>query len=325
MGQGLAYGAFAVLAAAGTIAALAAGGPTVVSAIEPGPAPSAPSTAPPPATTATTSSLVRPPTSVPLAETTRSSTPEPTTTSGPPDGWRLVWSDEFEVFDASKWSVEHSTYGHGNGELQCYQASNVVVNDGLLRLIATDTPTVCPRNEARNYTSGMVRSSGLADWTYGRFEVRARFPSGSGLWPAAWLSPTDSVYGAWPRSGELDIVEALGHADDRVVGSLHWMGPKGHELANREYFLPHGTGFNDDFHTFAVVWEPDRIVWFVDDVEYHRVDAWPSTVGPAPAPFDQPFYLKLNLAVGGGAAGLPDDSTSFPATYEIDWIRVYQR
>ncbi len=240
------------------------------------------------------------------------------------EDWRLVWADEFDSFDTTKWRIEQSTYGHGNGELQCYQPSNVVVEEGMLRLVAEREATICPRDQRRDYTSGMVRTEGLADWTYGRFEVRARLPGGAGFWPAAWLSPTDSSYGTWPRSGELDIVESLGSRNDRIVGSLHWMGRRGRELSNREFFLPAGERFADGFHTFAVEWEPHHIAWYVDDVEYHRVTTWTSAVGDRPAPFDQPFYLKLNLAVGGGAAVGPTGVTPFPASYDVDWVRVYQ-
>ncbi len=326
MGRGVVHGTVAALAVAGAMAALAAGRPGAQTAdrtITP--------VSDHPTTGATTTghSTTTQPTSTSGAvagtEATDAASQTTLTTPSPVAEWHLVWADEFEHFDPSNWIAEQSTYGHGNAELQCYQPANVSVDDGLLRLRAEHAPTTCPRNEHRDYSSGMVRSAGLADWTYGRFEIRARLPAGDGLWPAAWLSPITNTYGAWPRSGEIDIVEALGHTDDRIVGSLHWMGPRGPRLANREFFLRPGESFTEDFHTFAVEWEPDRIVWFVDDQEYQRVESWPSALDTPSAPFDQPFYLKLNLAVGGVTAGEPDHVDGFPASYDIDWVRVYQR
>ncbi len=287
-----------------------------------------------PSTTIPSSTTLAPwvaPTTVtaPTSPPTTTATTAPPTTAPPPvapqGAWQLVWADEFDYFDSSKWTKEHSTYGDGNNELQCYTPDNVVVENGLLRLIARQESVTCPNGSTREYSSGMLRSKGLAEWTYGRFEVRARFPEGQGFWPAAWMSPTDSAYGSWPRSGELDIVESLGHRPDRIIGSLHWMDNGRHIVKNREYFLPAGQTFTDSFHTFAVEWEPGQITWFVDDVAYHQVSNWETDLGAMPAPFDQDFYMKLNLAVGGRAPGSPDATTSFPSSYDIDWVRAYQR
>ena len=265
------------------------------------------------------------------APTTTPAGPTTTTTTRPvgpvvdpldPGGYRLVWSDEFDSFDGTSWTKEHSTYGDGNNELQCYLPENVNIVDGVLRLTATDAPAECPW-ATRDYGSGMVRTLDKIDWTRGRFEVRAKMPAGQGFWPAAWMSPTDSVYGRWPNSGEIDIVEALGHRTNRIIGSLHWMTDNGHRVKNREYFAE--TGFTGDWHTYSLTWEEGLFIWEVDGIEYHRVDSWESAVGTGDAPFDQPFYLKLNLAVGGRAPGSPDATTPFPSHYDIDWVRVYQR
>ncbi len=268
----------------------------------------------------TTTMLATPPTTAPTTTTTRPA--EPIEEPGAGDGYRLVWADEFESFDTTSWTKEHSTYGDGNNELQCYLPENVTIVDGVLRLTATDAPAACPW-ETRDYGSGMVRTRDKIDWTRGRFEVRAKMPAGQGFWPAAWMSPTDSVYGRWPNSGEIDIVEALGHRTNRIIGSLHWMTNDGHRVKNREYFAE--TGFTGDWHTYSLTWEEGLFIWEVDGIEYHRVDTWDSAVGAGDAPFDQPFYLKLNLAVGGRAPGSPDATTPFPSHYEIDWVRVYQR
>ncbi len=287
-----------------------------------------------PATTPTTRpapTTTRPPATVPAPTTTAPARPAepaaPTTTTtvvapDAPGDFRLVWSDEFDTFDASSWTKEHSTYGDGNNELQCYLPENVTVVDGHLRLTATNGPAECPW-ETRDFGSGMVRTRDKVDWTRGRFEIRARMPEGQGFWPAAWMSPTDGVYGRWPNSGEIDIVEALGHRTNRIIGSLHWMSPTGHRVDNREHFSH--DGFTSDWHVYSLTWEEGLFIWEVDGIEYHRVESWNSTAGAGDAPFDQPFYLKLNLAVGGRAPGAPDATTPFPAHYDIDWVRVYQR
>lgn len=237
-----------------------------------------------------------------------------------------MWSDEFDNgLDPAHWTVEHSTYGDGNQELQCYHPDNVKVSGGALHLSATPQELTCPGGSARHYSSGMVRTRGLADWTYGRFEIRARIPEGQGLWPALWLSPVSKDYGRWPRSGELDIVEAIGQLPNRIIGSAHWYGNGHHELSNREYWLAAGS-FADGMHTFTMDWSPTTIVWLVDGVEYHRLSSWSAPAGfTSPAPFDTAFYLKMNLAVGGRSPGDPDATTPWPASFDVDWVRVYQR
>ncbi len=264
----------------------------------------------------------RPTTTTPTPTPTATTEATTTTTALPASAqYRLVWSDEFDSFNINNWVVEHSTYGDGNNELQCYSPDNVTVSNGMLHLTAKAETTHCPRS-TRDYSSGMVRSRGKVDWLRGRFEVRARMPAGQGLWPAAWLSPTVTSYGNWPRSGEIDIVEALGHRTNRIIGSLHWYSPTGHRVNNKEFFA--NEGFTSQWHTYSLTWEEGLFIWAVDGVEYHRVNTWDSAVGSGDAPFDQPFYLKLNLAVGGRAPGSPDHTTPWPASYDIDYVRVYQ-
>ncbi len=252
-----------------------------------------------------------------------------TAPAGGAGDWQLVWSDSFEgtSLDATKWVSEWSTYGDGNNELQCYRPESVVVTHGSMYLVAYPWEARCPWGASRDFSSGMVRTRGLFDWTYGRFEIDAVVPSGEGLWPGAWLSPIDQAYGPWPHSGELDILEIRGREPDRVVGSAHWAGADGrHRLDNADFRLTEGS-FADGPHTFAIEWTPYSIVWSVDGQPYNWLifKDLVTSAGSGGAPFDQPFYLKLNLTVGGDWVGPPNASTPWPADFRIDEVRVYQR
>ena len=247
--------------------------------------------------------------------------------AGGPGNWELVWSDEFDgtTLDPAKWSAQigdgcdQNLCGWGNEELQWYQAENASVGEGLL--------TITARRDSmggRAFTSARLRTLEKGDWTYGRVEVRARLPQGQGIWPAIWMWPTENVYGTWAASGEIDIVELLGHEPARVHGTLHYGGPAPENTHSGAYFeLPSGT-FADGFHVFAIEWEEGEIRWYVDGSLYQRQTEWRSSGGPFPAPFDQRFHLVLNVAVGGVWPGNPDASTSFPQSMEVDYIRVYQ-
>jgi len=243
-------------------------------------------------------------------------------------GCVLVWSDEFagREVDLSKWTFQLGDGtdvglppGWGNNELQFYQADNATVAGGFL--------TITAREESiggRDYTSARMRSLGKGDWTFGRMEMRARMPIGQGLWPAFWMLPSDSSYGTWAASGEIDIVEYIGSLPYRILGTIHYGGPwPGNVYSSTDYVLPSGT-FHDDFHVFAVEWAFGEIRWYVDDVLFAGRNAWFSTGGPFPAPFDVDFHLLLNLAVGGNLPGPPNAATLFPQEYVIDYVRVYQ-
>jgi beta-glucanase (GH16 family) len=240
--------------------------------------------------------------------------------------YQLVWADEFNgsSLDTSKWGHQVGTgcpnlCGWGNNELQYYRPENVTVSGGRLRIAAKQESF-----GGMPYTSGRIWTAGLADWAYGRFEVRAKLPKGQGLWPAIWMLPTDYVYGGWAASGEIDIMELVGHEPNRVHGTLHYGEPYPNNTSSgASYALPSGD-FSDAFHTFAIEWEPTEIRWFVDGVQYATQSSWWSSGGPYPAPFDQPFHLLLNVAVGGNWPGSPNGSTSFPQVMEVDWVRVYQ-
>lgn len=240
----------------------------------------------------------------------------------------LVWADEFDgdQLDLSKWTYMigngqlFGLPGWGNNELQYYTNVNDTVANGVLRIEG--------RNESLggyNYTSTRIRSLGKGDWTYGRFEMRAKLPVGQGAWPAFWMLPSDSsIYGTWAASGEIDIVESTGDNPDRVFGTLHYGGPFPQNTFNgNSTFLPAGEG-GTEFHEYAVEWQNGEIRWYIDDQLYAIQNAWFSTAASFPAPFDVDFHLLLNLAIGGNLPGNPDGTTQFPLVYEIDYVRVYE-
>lgn len=239
--------------------------------------------------------------------------------------YTLVFEDEFDgtQVDPARWQFQIGTgcpslCGWGNNELQYYRAENASVAGGLLRITAKQESF-----GGRSYTSARLRTQGLADFAYGKIEMRAKLPIGRGLWPAFWMLPTASPYGGWPVSGEIDIMEYVGHQPSRVFGTLHYGNP-GHLFASTATTLPAGT-FHDDFHVFGIEWEPNRITWLLDGVPYGCTSHWVTSAAPYPAPFDTPFHLLLNLAVGGNLPGPPDGTTVFPQEFVVDWVRVWQR
>lgn len=239
--------------------------------------------------------------------------------------YTLVFEDEFDgaQVDPAKWQFQIGTgcpslCGWGNNELQYYRAENATVAGGLL--------TITAKQESfggRDYTSARMRTQGLADFTYGKIEMRAKLPIGQGIWPAFWMLPTASPYGGWPVSGEIDIMEYVGQNPDEVFGTLHYGDPN-HTYSSSLTTLASDT-FHDDFHVFGIEWEPNRITWTLDGVPYACKSHWVSSAAGYPAPFDQPFHLLLNMAVGGNLPGPPDGSTVFPQQYVIDWVRVWQK
>lgn len=240
---------------------------------------------------------------------------------------RLVWSDEFngDKLDYGRWGIEVNAFGGGNQELQLYtdRHENVRVEDGNLVLEARrDQPGVS--GTVREYSSGRVRTKNRGDWKHGRFEVRAKLPSGQGIWPAIWMLPTDNKYGTWAASGEIDIMEMRGQNPSVVLGTLHYGGAfPNNTYSGDEWRLPEGT-FADEFHVFAVEWREGVIEWFIDGQKVQTQTSWTSAGGDFPAPFDQKFHMILNLAVGGGFLGPPDETTQFPQRMLVDYVRVYQ-
>jgi beta-glucanase (GH16 family) len=271
-------------------------------------------------------------------------------------GWKLVWSDEFHgpVLDSAKWDFDigngfydyHAGQwisGWGNDELQYYtrEPDNAFVKDGMLHIRALkESLHGCGYTSARLKTR---RRDGcpLFSQRYGRFEFRAKLPTGKGVWPALWMLPQEEKYGGWPCSGEIDVMEARGQEPNKVLGTLHF-GSRwpANTHQSEEYLLPHA-GTIADFHVYAVEWEPGEVRWSVDGHQYAVQSFWWSSgkadgaggskpakeadLYPWPAPFDQPFYLVMNVAVGGKFLGKPDQSTVFPAEMVVDYVRVYEK
>jgi beta-glucanase (GH16 family) len=241
--------------------------------------------------------------------------------------WQLVWSDEFNgaAVDQSKWEFQlgdGTTYGipgWGNNELQWYRQENAVIENGFLIITAKRESFA-----GFAYTSTRLRTRNKGDWKYGRVEMRAKLPFGKGIWPAFWMLPTDNVYGGWAASGEIDIMELVGHEPHKTHGTLHYGGQWPNNTSSGTFYsLPAGK-FSDDFHVFALEWKPGEMRWYVDNVHYQTQTSWWSAGGPFPAPFDQRFHILLNVAVGGNWPGAPDASTVFPQRLEVDYVRVYQ-
>ena len=247
--------------------------------------------------------------------------------------WNMVWDDEFNgtEIDLSKWEHEVNGQGGGNNELQYYTArdTNSFIQDGKLVIRALKETYTGP-DGTRQYTSARLRTLHMGDWKYGRFRIKAKLPYGQGLWPAIWMLPSDWVYGGWPSSGEIDIMELLGQNNTKVYGTLHYGGTwPNHVQSGSYYVLPSGN-FSDDFHVFEFTWLPTangdsvEMKWYVDDVLYLTQTEWWSSGGAYPAPFDKKFHMLLNVAVGGNWPGNPDGTTTFPQTMEIDYVRIYE-
>jgi beta-glucanase (GH16 family) len=254
-------------------------------------------------------------------------TPTPTApATADPNAWILVWADEFDQPDGSspdptKWNHQQGGSGWGNGELQHYTntTENSFIQSGMLVVKANKEYML-----GRDYTSARLTTQFKGDWTFGRFEIRAKLPNTQGIWPAFWLLPSRGVYGSGTAGGEIDIMEMIGSEPNRVHGTLHFGNPP--ERASNIYVLQDGVNYSDDFHIFALEWEPNEIRWYVDDELFHSTTEWfTSTKNAAyPAPFDQNFYLIVNVAVGGAWPGDPDASSVFPQMMFVDYVRVYQ-
>ncbi len=248
------------------------------------------------------------------------------------DAYKLVWEDEFDgdQLNMNDWNFEYHEPGWVNAELQEYGDSpkNTYVKDGNLYIQALKEII----DGKPYYTSGRINTQGKHDFQYGRFEVRAKVPSGKGFLPAFWMMPTDeSYYGQWPKCGEIDVMEVHGSALSTTYGTLHFGEP--HTQKQGSYTLPDGQkNFGEDFHVFACEWDPDEFRFYMDDVLFYTVNDWftkKAGFGESayPAPYDQPFYMILNLAVGGSWVGYPDEDAVFGdnAQFVIDYVRVYQK
>ena len=255
----------------------------------------------------------------------------------PPEGWKLVWADEFDgdALDTCKWNIQigdgtaEGIPGWGNNELQSYQPGNVAVGGGHLVLAA--------RAEAaggRAYTSGRINTDGKFTLRYGRIEGRIRVPAGKGMWAAFWMLPSGSPYGPWPASGEIDIMEVFSRSPAPFTqGVAHY----GMAWPLNVYAVQRYDGIDpaDGFHVYALEWDARQLRWFVDGVHFHtgpNATYWnyyrngatnAHEAGPESAPFDQPFHLLLNLAVGGDLPGDPA-ADAFPGEMRVDYVRVYR-
>lgn len=255
---------------------------------------------------------------------------------------RLIWSDEFDgdTLDREKWGYElgnwkldadgnYVTNGWGNNEQELYTDSNASVQDGVLTIAAREEHYSDPIQGEYEYTSARLSSQHLFSTCGGRIEVRARCDAGKSLWPAIWMLPEDSVYGGWAASGEIDIMEGWGSTPEKICGTIHFgdAWPNNTYLTNN-YEFPAGDSA-ENWHTYAVEWESDEIRWYVDETLYSTQSDWYSANHAYPAPFDQNFYLILNLAVGGhfdGVDGIYADPATFAdgeRHFDIDYVRVY--
>jgi beta-glucanase (GH16 family) len=251
----------------------------------------------------------------------------------PLPGWALTWSDEFDRAagtppDASKWVADTGGNGWLNQELEYYTAgARNAAHDGRGHLAIVARAEVARPETVQGacwygacrYTSARLKTLGKFAQAYGRFEARIRIPEGQGIWPAFWMMGNDIERVGWPRNGEIDVMEAIGRDPNVVYGSIHGPDSTGGTSA-RKLARP----LAEDFHVYAVEWEPDEVRWFVDGERYR------TTTRPASDPkrtwvYDHPFFLLLNVAVGGSWPGAPDASTTFPQQMLVDYVRVYSK
>ncbi|GAA1509593.1 glycoside hydrolase family 16 protein [Dactylosporangium maewongense] len=241
----------------------------------------------------------------------------------------LTWSDEFDgaagsAPNGSKWKYDVGGGGWGNNEQQYYttSTSNAALN-GAGQLVITarkENPANYQCHYGRCvYTSARLLTADRFTQAYGRFEARMKLPRGQGIWPAFWMLGADIGSNPWPNSGEIDIMENIGKEPNTVHGTIHGPGYSGAEGIGAGYTI--GAPFADAFHTFSVEWEPNVLRWYVDGNLYQT--RTPADLGGDRWVFDHPFFMLLNLAVGGYWPGYPDGTTQFPQTLTVDYVRVY--
>lgn len=241
-------------------------------------------------------------------------------------GYTLAWSDEFNggSLDAAAWTAETGDgcpglCGWGNNELEYYTnpPNNLFFQDGKMIIEAREESF-----GGKNYTSSRIKTQGKKTFKYGRIDMRAIVPKGKGIWPAFWMMPQNSVFGGWPRSGEIDIMEVVGHEPNKLHGTIHYGPGPGSIQISRSTTLSSGT-LNDEFHVYSLEWKEDQIKWLLDGVVFSTVNK--ADLGSNNYPFNEDFFLIMNLAVGGNWPGSPDANTPFPAWMIVDYIRVYQQ
>jgi beta-glucanase (GH16 family) len=269
-------------------------------------------------------------------------------------GWELVWSDEFDadLLDKSKWHAEVDCWGGGNDELQCYtdRPENAFAEDGILHIEAIEEqfsgpklsesdPNYDPMDKSKTspFTSARIQTKNKMSIRYGRIDVRAKVAAGQGMWSAIWMLPNDSIYGGWPASGEIDIMESLnpGIAKNEVHGTLHY-GLPWPQWENKVQEFHMDASPSDNFHVYSTEWEEGEIRWYVDGKHYQTQssEGWYNYIwqgqekgfGKAnpTAPFDEAFFLIMNVAVGGNWPGDPDRNWPKNRNMQVDYVRVYQ-
>ncbi len=238
--------------------------------------------------------------------------------------YRLVWSDEFNqagLPDSTKWSYDVGGGGWGNNELQFYcdhRMENGRVENGTL-VIETHKEDF----KRKQYTPVRMVTRKKGEWQYGRIEIKAKIPRGRGTWPAIWMLPAQQQYGRWPASGEIDIMEHVGFESEKIHGSVHTK-KFNHMIQTQKTAEIMVTDASDAFHQYAVEWTPESILFFVDKKNYFRFDNDHS--GWEAWPFDQPFYIVLNIAIGGNWGGQKGiDDTLLPQKMEIDYVKIYEK
>ena len=250
----------------------------------------------------------------------------------PTSAFTLVWSDEFSSAngsapDSTKWTYDIGGGGWGNQELEYYTSrpQNVQIQNGNLVITALQENYTGTDGIARNYTSARLKTQNLFAQAYGRFEARIKIPRGQGIWPAFWMLGNDITQNGWPKCGEIDIMENIGREPGIIHGSLH--GPSSVAPTSDRtstIFLPAGQNYADDFHVYAIEWEPGAVRFYLDSNNYATFaeGQWPSG---GQWVFDHPFFIILNLAVGGVWPGNPGSTTQFPQQMLVDYVRVYSK
>jgi beta-glucanase (GH16 family) len=235
--------------------------------------------------------------------------------------WTLTWSDEFSgsELDLTKWKYDlgQGQNGWGNGEYQTYtkRPENIKLDTGNLVITALNVPF-----GGANFSSARIKTQGLFAQKYGRFEARIKTPYGPGIWPAFWMLGENISEVGWPRCGEIDILEIRGQMPNTVFGTLHGPGYSGGNPVNIMYSLIDAR-FDDDFYVYAVEWDDNKIDFFINDYLYGSIK---KEQLPGDWVFNQPFYMILNVAVGGSFVGFPTAQTPFPQQMLVDYVRVYQ-
>jgi len=254
----------------------------------------------------------------------------PTVVSVHQAAWQLAWSDEFNgpdgsAVDSTKWTFDVGGKGWGNNELETYtnRTANAHVERGSLLIKATKETFTGADNITRDYTSARLLTKHKFSQAFGHFEARIKIPFGQGIWPAFWMLGDNIDTAHWPNCGEVDIMENIGREPSVVHGTFHGPGYSGGKGIGAAYALTGGKKFSDDFHTFALEWEPKVMRFYVDGNLYQT--RTPADLPPGASwVFDHPFFIILNVAVGGDWPGTPDTSTVFPQQMLVDYVRVYK-